>query len=80
MLPAGAAGAPTPLRVRGTRLIDGPGQGHVVKLRGVNRSGLEYACIQGWGFFDSPHPRRIDDPGMIKAMTTWDIDVVRVPL
>jgi hypothetical protein len=46
----------------------------------VNRSGLEYACIQGWGFFDSPHPDRIDDPAMLAAMRSWDIDVVRVPL
>ncbi len=66
--------------MRGTRLVDGPGKGHVVQLRGVNRSGLEYACIQGWGFFDSPHPDRIDDPAMIAAMKSWDINAVRVPL
>jgi hypothetical protein len=78
-LPGGAAGAPN-LRVRGTQLIDGPGAGHVVQLRGVNRSGLEYACIQGWGFFDSPHPGRIDDQAMIAAMKSWDIDVVRLPV
>jgi hypothetical protein len=52
----------------------------VVQLRGVNRSGTEYACIQGWGFFDGPHPDRIDDPGMIAAMLSWDINAVRVPL
>jgi Cellulase (glycosyl hydrolase family 5) len=74
-----AASAPD-LRVRGNELVDGPGRGHVVQLRGVNRSGLEYACIQGWGFFDSPHPDRVDDPAMIAAMLSWDIDVVRVPL
>ena len=68
------------LRVRGTRLVDGSGAGHVVRLRGINRSGLEYACIQGWGFFDSPHPKRIDSAAMIAAMKTWDINVVRVPL
>ena len=68
------------LRVRGNRLVDGPGRGHTVQLRGVNRSGLEYACIQGWGFFDSPHPDQIDDPAMIAAMKSWDINVVRVPL
>jgi endoglucanase len=68
------------LRVRGNQLVDGPGRGHVVQLRGVNRSGLEYACIQGWGFFDSPHPDQIDDPAMITAMKSWDINVVRVPL
>jgi hypothetical protein len=61
-------------------LVDGPGRGHVVVLRGVNRSGLEYACIQGWGFFDSPHPDWIDDPSMIAAMKSWDINAVRVPL
>jgi hypothetical protein len=73
---AGAAN----LRVRGNALVDGPRAGHVVQLRGVNRSGLEYACIQGWGFFDSPHPDAIDDPAMIAAMKSWDINAVRVPL
>lgn len=78
LLAAAPAGAS--LRVRGNELVDGPGRGHVVQLRGINRSGLEYACIQGWGFFDSPHPDRIDDPAMIAAMKSWDINVVRVPL
>jgi hypothetical protein len=79
-LPAAAATPRHDLRVRGHALVDGPGAGHVVRLLGVNRSGLEYACIQGWGFFDSPHPNQIDDPAMIAAMTSWDIDAVRVPL
>ncbi len=64
----GASAASAALRVRGNTLVDGRGRGHVVQLRGVNRSGLEYACIQGWGFFDSPHPDAIDDPAMIRAM------------
>jgi endoglucanase len=68
------------LRVRGNELVDGPGRGRVVTIRGVNRSGTEYACIQGWGFFDSPHPDRIDDRAMIAAMRTWDINAVRLPL
>ena len=76
----GAAAAQTGLRVRGDRLVVGRGRGHVVQLRGVNRSGLEYACIQGWGFLDSPHPDQIDSRAMIAAMKSWDIDVVRVPL
>jgi endoglucanase len=80
VLLVGAPGAVAGLRVRGNALVDGPGRGHVVQLRGVNRSGLEYACIQGWGFFDSPHPEQIDDQAMIRAMTSWDINVVRVPL
>ena len=66
--------------MRGNQLVDGPGRGHPVQLRGINRSGLEYACIQGWGFFDSPHPNAIDTAAMIAAMRSWDIDVVRVPL
>ncbi len=65
------------LHVRGNTLVD---RGHVVQLRGVNRSGLEYACIQGYGFFESPHPSRIDTTQMIAAMTSWDINAVRVPL
>jgi hypothetical protein len=52
----------------------------VVQLRGVNRSGLEYACIGGWGFFDSPHPHAPDTPSMIATMKSWDINSVRVPL
>jgi hypothetical protein len=68
------------LRVRGNRLVDGAGAGHAVQLRGINRSGLEYACIQGWGFFDSPHPDQIDDPSMIAAMKSWAINAIRVPL
>jgi hypothetical protein len=47
--PASAHAASTGLRVRGNQLVVGPGRGRVVQLRGVNRSGLEYACIQGWG-------------------------------
>jgi endoglucanase len=75
------ASAPyTGLRVSGNRLVTGPGAGRTVQLRGVSRSGTEYACIQGWGFFDSPHPNEIDSPAMIRAMLSWDIDVVRVPL
>jgi hypothetical protein len=76
----GAASASPDLRVRGSQLIDGPGAGHVVQIRGVNRSGLEYACIQGTGFFDSPRPNRLDTRSMIAAMASWDINAVRVPL
>ena len=69
------------LRVRGDRLVDGPGRGHVVVLRGVNRSGTEYACIQGWGFFDSGGRDEVpDSPAMISAMRRWRINAVRVPL
>ncbi len=79
-LPAAAASAAPNLRVRGTALVDGSGRGHAVRLLGVNRSGLEYACIEGWGFFDSPRPDQIDTPAMIAAMKSWRINTVRVPL
>jgi hypothetical protein len=49
--------------------------GKPVRLLGVNRSGLEYACVQGWGFSDGPV-----DAASISAMKTWRIDAVRVPL
>ena len=75
-----AVSAAANLRISGNKLIDGRGRGHVVQLRGVNRSGTEYACIQGWGFFDSPHPDQPDSPGMIAAMKSWRINAVRVPL
>ena len=74
------AAALSALRVRANQLVAGPGAGRPVQLRGVNRSGLEYACIQGWGFFDSPHPDQIDSRAMIAAMKNWKINVVRVPL
>jgi hypothetical protein len=35
------------LEVRDSHLVDG--RGKVIRLLGVNRSGAEYACIQGYG-------------------------------
>jgi hypothetical protein len=61
------------LRVSGNRLINGAGQ--TFKMKGVNYSGPEYACIQGWGIFDGP-----SDPASVVAMTSWHINTVRVPL
>ena len=68
------------LRVRGNHLVFGRGHGRVVQLRGVDRSGTEYACVQGWGLFDSPAPMQPDSSQMIRAMLSWDTDAVRVPL
>lgn len=50
-------------------------EGKPIRLLGVNRSGAEYACIQGWGFIDGPTDRRA-----IAAMTSWQINAVRIPL
>ncbi len=63
----------TGLRVSGNRLVDGGG--NTVHLHGVNRSGTEYACIQGWGIFDGPN-----DAASVAAIATWNVNVVRVPL
>jgi len=41
----------------------------------VNRSGTEYACAQGWGFFDGP-----SDSASIAAIAAWKANAVRVPL
>jgi hypothetical protein len=49
--------------------------GNVVHLHGVNRSGTEYACIQGWGIFDGP-----SDAASVTAIRSWNVNIVRVPL
>jgi hypothetical protein len=46
-----------------------------VHLKGVNRSGTEYACIQGWGIFDGP-----TDAASVQALATWHINVVHLGL
>ncbi len=61
------------LHVQGNRLVDG--SGHAVRLRGVNRSGAEYACVQGWGIFDGPV-----DSAAIAAIRGWSANAVRIPL
>ena len=70
---ASAAAAPSGLHVSGNGLLDSTGS--TVVLRGVNRSGSEYQCIHGYGFFDGP-----SDNASIAAMATWHINAVRVPL
>lgn len=61
------------VEVDGDRLVDG--QGRPVQLRGVNRSGMEYACVQGLGLSDGPV-----DGDAISAMADWEINAVRIPL
>lgn len=65
--------APSVVRVHGNQLVDAAG--NPVQLIGLNRSGTEYACAQGWGIFDGP-----SDAASIVAMTTWRAQVIRVPL
>lgn len=74
LLAAAPAAAAKPwIGVRANHLVDRSGQ--TVRLLGVNRSGTEYACQQGYGFFDGP-----SDEASIAAMKSWHINSVRVPL
>jgi hypothetical protein len=61
------------LRVDGHQIVGPGGQPH--QIGGVNRSGAEYACAQGWGIFDGPVDR-----ASIKAIASWHANAVRVPL
>ncbi len=61
------------LKVVGNRITDGAGT--PLMLRGFNRSGTEYACIQGWGIFDGP-----SDAPSVAAMRAWQANYVRVLL
>ncbi len=70
---SGAAAAKPWIGVRGNQLVDGAGR--TVRLLGVSRSGSEYACQQGYGIFDGP-----SDAASIRAMKSWRIDAVRLPL
>src|SRR6266487_3790206 len=71
-LPPGPTPAPA-VHVQGNRLVDTAGRS--VRLRGVNRSGAEYACAQGWGIFDGP-----SDSTSVRAIASWRANVVRLPL
>ena len=44
-------------------------------LHGVNRSGTESACIQGWGIFQGPV-----DLASVLAIKAWRVNAVRLPL
>ena len=59
--------------VKGNQLVDG--NGNVLRLLGVNRSGAEYMCLSGGGIFDGPV-----DANAIAAIASWGPNVVRVPL
>jgi hypothetical protein len=66
------------LHVQGNRIVDGAGR--VVRLRGFNHSGTEYACIEGWGIFDAPDDTTLS-PSVVTGMASWaGANAVRVPL
>jgi endoglucanase len=61
------------LHVVGNHLVNTDGA--VVTLHGVNRSGTEYACVQGWDIFNGP-----SDAASVDAIASWRANAVRVPL
>jgi endoglucanase len=61
------------LHVSGNKLVNASGS--QVILHGVDRSGTEYDCVQGYGIFDGPN-----NQASITAMKQWGINAVRVPL
>jgi endoglucanase len=82
--PGDAGAPPNPaglsLKVVGNHLVDG--NGAVVRLLGVDRSGQEFKCIQGgspgslgWGIFDGP-----TDLPSAQAIASWNANAVRLPL
>jgi len=68
------SGAAPQLHVSGNKLVDASGR--TVVLHGVNRSGTEYECVQGYGIFDGPN-----DQASITAIKSWGpVNAVRVPM
>lgn len=63
------------VRARPPSMLFTAGRGHAVRLLGMNRSGPEYACQQGWGLFDGPM-----GSASIAVMKSWQINSVRVAL
>jgi len=69
-----AASTPPQLHVSGNQLVDANGK--QVVLHGVDRSGGEYACVQGWGFFDGP----VDEASLLAIRSWTHVTAVRVPV
>jgi len=67
--------APAPqLQVSGNKLVNSA-TGQQVVLHGVDRSGGEYACVNGTGVWDGPM-----DQTAVSAIKSWNVNAVRVPL
>jgi endoglucanase len=61
------------LHVAGKELVNGSGRRIV--LHGVDRSGGEWACINGTGIWDGPMGQ-----ASVTAIKSWGVNAVRVPL
>jgi len=69
------------LHVAGNQIV--ANDGTPVALHGVSRSGAEYACVNGFLPGDHDPPALFDGPmddASVRAMSTWHITAVRVPL
>ncbi|MFG3008978.1 cellulose binding domain-containing protein [Streptomyces cinerochromogenes] len=71
--PPPAGGTAPALHVSGNKFADAGGTTR--RLLGVNRSGGEFMCVQGYGIWDGP----VDDAA-IKAIADWKANAVRIPL
>jgi len=67
---------PNSIAVAGNHLVDSSGQ--IVTLRGVDLSGTEFTCAQGWDGVYGGQP--LDEASTYAAMKTWKINVVRIPV
>jgi hypothetical protein len=70
---AGAATSGVTVEVKANHLVNGAGA--TVRLLGVDRSGTEYACEEGWGIFDGP-----SSAASVAAIRSWHTNAVRLPL
>ncbi|MFC0081220.1 glycoside hydrolase family 5 protein [Aciditerrimonas ferrireducens] len=61
------------VQVSGNQLVNDAGK--PIRLLGVDRSGTEYACAEGWGIFDGPA-----DQASVNAIAAWGANAVRIPL
>jgi len=68
-----AGPAPIP-QVKGKQIVNQQ-TGRVWQPQGVNWPSFEYACQQGWGYSNQGTDRRA-----IRAIASWSIDTVRLPL
>jgi endoglucanase len=68
-----SSGPAPQLHVSGTELVNADDQRMV--LHGVNRSGGQYACVQGWGIWNGPM-----NQASVTAIKKWGVNAVRVPL
>eukprot|EP01111_Echinosteliopsis_oligospora_P004149 TRINITY_DN1657_c0_g1_i1.p1 TRINITY_DN1657_c0_g1~~TRINITY_DN1657_c0_g1_i1.p1 ORF type:complete len:572 (-),score=150.53 TRINITY_DN1657_c0_g1_i1:95-1810(-) len=61
------------LHVKGNRIVNSADK--EVRLRGANRPGTEYSCVQYGKIFDGPV-----DQASIDSMRSWKMNAVRVPI